>query len=311
MENQVSRLTLLNFSGLSGFVPSIAALAVFSSSDHMRSKKWLTHLTLLLVLSVSALIPAWAVDGVIEINDARVKKNNGNYPFVISQSGSYRLTGNLMPALGQVAISITVNDVTLDLNGFAIIGPGAGTASGVTVMASQTNITVRNGTIKSMGGTGIIAGNFARVEKVQLINNLGSGVFVASFSTVSGNIVSGNGLGGISVGQGSTVSGNTVNQNARSGILLSAGGCTVAGNTAFGNGTDATAPDRDGINGNNDGNTVIGNTARNNAGTGLRLGATSGFTNNVLTGNGDETNGAQRVGGIMMGVNICGTAVCQ
>jgi parallel beta-helix repeat protein len=310
MENQASAVTLLNFNGLLGRVWSIATLAVFSSPDYMRTKKCLTHLTLLSVLSVGATSPAWAVDGVIEINDARVKKNGGDYPFVVSQPGSYRLTGNLTPGQGKVAISITVNNVTVDLNGFAIIGPGAGLASGVTVMAGQSNITVRNGTIRSMGGTGIVAGSFARVEKVQSINNLGSGVSVGSFSTVSGNIASGNGLTGIDVGQGSTVSGNTVSQNARSGIVL-AGGCTVTGNTALGNGTDATAPNRDGINGTNDGNTLIGNTARNNAGTGLRLGATSGFTNNVLTGNGDGTAGAQRSGGIMMGVNICSNAVCQ
>ena len=49
-----------------------------------------------LVLAAFVLcIPAlWAADGVIEINQADVEANGG-FPYVISEPGSYMLTGNL------------------------------------------------------------------------------------------------------------------------------------------------------------------------------------------------------------------------
>jgi len=47
------------------------------------------------------------------------------FPVTISEVGSYRLTGNL--SIGSTdAIEITADNVTLDLNGFLIIGPECG-----------------------------------------------------------------------------------------------------------------------------------------------------------------------------------------
>src|SRR5262249_22472005 len=46
------------------------------------------------------------------------------FPVTISQPGSYRLSGNLVvPDPGTTAVEITADNVTLDLNGFAIMGP--------------------------------------------------------------------------------------------------------------------------------------------------------------------------------------------
>ncbi len=67
------------------------------------------------VLGVPAL---WAADGVIEINQATVEANGG-FPYVISEPGSYKLTGHLS-VLNTTAIEVRADDVTLDLNGFAI-----------------------------------------------------------------------------------------------------------------------------------------------------------------------------------------------
>ena len=47
-----------------------------------------------LLLGIGLASLASAADGVIEINQASVKAAGG-FPFVISQPGSYRLTGNL------------------------------------------------------------------------------------------------------------------------------------------------------------------------------------------------------------------------
>src|SRR5437660_10259917 len=46
------------------------------------------------------------------------------FPVTISQPGSYRLSSNLtVPDANTTAILITSDNVTLDLNGFSIMGP--------------------------------------------------------------------------------------------------------------------------------------------------------------------------------------------
>src|SRR5262245_38474761 len=84
--------------------------------------------------------PALAVDGVIEINQVAVfaggitPGDTPGFPATLSQPGSYRLTGNLdvtkmqngnpQPSSENItAILVTADDVQIDLNGFAIIGP--------------------------------------------------------------------------------------------------------------------------------------------------------------------------------------------
>jgi hypothetical protein len=64
--------------------------------------------------------PAFAVDGVILINQATVMAAGG-FPYKITQPGSYKLSGNLVvtTAIAE-AIVISSDDVTLDLNGFSI-----------------------------------------------------------------------------------------------------------------------------------------------------------------------------------------------
>ena len=64
-----------------------------------------------------------AADGVTEINQALIEASGG-FPYEITQPGSYLLTGNLtVPDADTTAIRVEATDVTLDLNGFAIIGP--------------------------------------------------------------------------------------------------------------------------------------------------------------------------------------------
>jgi hypothetical protein len=75
---------------------------------------------------------------------------DGNNVYIISQPGSYYLTGNLVAPLhlfggnAKNGIEITANNVTLDLDGFAL--QGAAGNKGIYIPNVQTNITVRNGT---------------------------------------------------------------------------------------------------------------------------------------------------------------------
>jgi parallel beta-helix repeat protein len=79
--------------------------------------------------------------------------------FKVGQTGaSYYLTSNIYVAPGKNAILITTWPVTIDLNGFSIIGLN-GSLEGITSGGQyRGNITIKNGTISGMGGNGISLG---------------------------------------------------------------------------------------------------------------------------------------------------------
>jgi hypothetical protein len=79
------------------------------------------------------LVPSlvFGVDGVILIDQNKALAGNvtlgdtPGFPVSITQSGSYRLDSNLLAPAGANGIEITASNVTIDLNGFSIIGtPG-------------------------------------------------------------------------------------------------------------------------------------------------------------------------------------------
>lgn len=65
-------------------------------------------------------------------------------PYTISTSGSYYLTQNLTASV--TAIIINADDVTLDLGGFTLTGPGS--SYGI-LMNGRSNVEIRNGTIRN------------------------------------------------------------------------------------------------------------------------------------------------------------------
>lgn len=76
-------------------------------------------------------------------------------PFTITTPGSYYLTGNLSTASDGILVS--ASDVTIDLMGFVITGPGPGSNSGIELDSfNHENLTVRNGTVRSFEN-GVIA----------------------------------------------------------------------------------------------------------------------------------------------------------
>ena len=66
-------------------------------------------------------------------------------PTTISSSGFYYITKNLPCVAGSHGITITADDVTLDLMGFNMIGPGGppDIFAGI-YMNGQSNVTIRN-----------------------------------------------------------------------------------------------------------------------------------------------------------------------
>jgi len=84
-------------------------------------------------------------------------------PFTITQPGSYYLATNVTVSSGD-AITITANDVSLDLNGFTIssTAPVANIDNAILLSGSRTNIAIRNGHISSgvtNNGAGVYSGS--------------------------------------------------------------------------------------------------------------------------------------------------------
>jgi hypothetical protein len=132
------------------------------------------------------------------------------------------------------------SDITIDLNGFALIGTN-GTAEGMTGGGTaRRNISVRNGTVRNWS-TGVLlnGGGLARLEHLNVsgnsshgmqmdapavvagcsvIRNGGHGIFTTSAVTViRGCLISENGLDGIRVGPSSVVAENLCQGKASSG----------------------------------------------------------------------------------------------
>lgn len=99
-------------------------------------------------------------------------------PFTISAPGSYYLTANLTVASGN-AITISADDVTLDLNGFTISSTApSSSGTGVNLTSTRRNVRIRNGFIR--GGTTFSGGTFTTA---------GFSDGVANNSTTSSNLV--------------------------------------------------------------------------------------------------------------------------
>src|SRR5438552_8329198 len=126
-----------------------------------------TRWTITLAVVTALAIPMYAVDGVVLINQSTALAGNvtpgdaPGFPVTISVSGSYKLSGNLtVPDADTTAIRITAEDVTVDLNGFSIIGPtvclgfpvtsSSRIGFGADIASDRSNTTVLNGTIRGM-----------------------------------------------------------------------------------------------------------------------------------------------------------------
>jgi hypothetical protein len=138
-----------------------------------------------LVLTIS---PAYAVDGVVEINQTSALAggitvgDGAGYPISITSPGTYRLTGNLdVTDLASYGILIQAADVTLDLNGFTLGTDSTSTTTGVFISSGSDNVEVGGGTIRDFPGFGLFvtAGvTLVRVIDVRAIGNANAGLLV-------------------------------------------------------------------------------------------------------------------------------------
>ena len=77
--------------------------------------------------------------------------DSAGYPITISQPGSYKLMSNLVVPDGLSGIQITADDVTLDLNGFKIVGAGSCVRDTASYLVTCTNVDYTSG-VEVKGG---------------------------------------------------------------------------------------------------------------------------------------------------------------
>ena len=199
--------------------------------------------------------------------EPRIAINSVNTPgdadssFKITQPGSYYLTANITGSVGKHGIEIVASGVTLDLNGFDLVGAlGMGAFDGVHAGGTGlTGIAVTNGSIRGWGQDGINLGDTGvaeacRVDSVLAAGNARVGIYggvnsqltrcsgtdgtyglyVRSSSSLLDCSASGNSSDGITTDSGTTLSNCSSGNNAGAGFTLFPG-CTASNCAAYGN----------------------------------------------------------------------------
>lgn len=229
-----------------------------------------------LLLMVTIPIAAYAADGQIKI----AQTPSTTFPIVIDKPGSYVLTNNIVVPANVNGIVINTDNVTIDLNGHAVIGPGkdsGGQYHGITTPSGRYGNAVINGSVKGFSGHGLsLLGENNQVKDVRSHNNGYIGIY-AAMSTITNCTAIRNNIG-IS-GSGSTITDCIANNNDTYGIH--AHGSTVTNCTASSNGSV-------GILTTNEPGTITNCSANDNGSNGIN-GVYSTITN--CTAKGNKSNG--------------------
>jgi hypothetical protein len=247
-------------------------------------------------------------------------------PVEITAPGSYRLTGDLvLPDADTGGILLETGDVTIDLNGFTVRGPGGCSGAPLACTAvglgfgilgeRRERVTVRNGAVVGSGSYGIALGRGGLVADVVLAHH-GAGPLVArpasvvtrttalrsagallanSHAVVSDTTARGLGASGISAGFGAALSRTTAVGNGEQGILLPAG-ASATKSVAVANGAEGFQL----------GTAVLSRSgAHGNGGDGARIAFTPGSAISRFTARGNREHGLDFVISIDSGYRAC------
>ena len=93
-------------------------------------------------------------------------------PFTITEPGNYAIVENLHGSAGSNGIVVSCSDVSIDLNGFALIGENSSLA-GIYVSGSYDRLHVMNGRVLNWGDEGINASTaqYSRFENLVISTN--------------------------------------------------------------------------------------------------------------------------------------------
>ena len=166
----------------------------------------------------------------------RINPETAGVPIVIDEPGSYVLTGPVLDCIGcddlpNHGIVISAADVTLDCNGFQIVGDPENSAVGISLIFPAENVVIRNGTVRNWSFAGILGGGTGVTLEDMRVNSCGqsgggSGISLSSEARVVGCTSNSNGGAGIQVSFGATVQDCIATGNTGNGIETAFGGLT-------------------------------------------------------------------------------------
>lgn len=251
---------------------------------------------------------AGAADGRRELSQAGA---GGTFPIHIGASGSYVLTSNLdlsaIPNESAISINAGVHDVSIDLNGFSIVGPCTGTPCAATsgngiAGLSSDRVSVKNGTVRGMAGNGVLLGAGARLSDLVLEAHGADGAQLGDAAVLTRIVARANGQDGLDVDEGSTVNDCVAIGNADDGIEVDGHGTVVTRSSARLNGghgiyasTAETVISECNVSANTGtgirtthASSILHNMSTSNTGTGIYAGSGSNLVENVSSGNGSH-----------------------
>jgi hypothetical protein len=198
---------------------------------------------LMIAIAVLATTPAWAQRKPIVIEPSSQSVAAATRALTILRSpGSYVLVRDLIDnRAGFDAVQITASNVTIDMQGFSILG-GSGIATGVGINAiGQSNVVIRNGIITGMAGGAIVTGANATISDITTSGNSTAGVGnppsiqAGNGSNISNDTTTGGNTGGIGCAEGCLVRSNVLQSNLGVGITLTDVTSGYSGNVLQGN----------------------------------------------------------------------------
>jgi len=202
--------------------------------------------------------------------------------FRITEGGSYYLTENVIGEADKAGIEVAANNITIDLNGFALIGifgtlDGIGTDPDEAI--SYFSITIRNGTVRNWRGHGIGGSRLSGtlVADIHAQDNSDNGIEVNPRSIIDRCIVEGNNANGIKVPSMCIVQNCTSTSNLGAGIEAGSDNQIRACIASFNDGNGVEGGSR---------NLIKGNLATGNDLHGISVGAECVVWDNYAHGNG-------------------------
>jgi hypothetical protein len=274
----------------------------------------------LLMLTATSVV-AEKTQGVVEIDQGAALRGGvtagdaPGFPVTLSVPGSYRLSGNLAVPAGSTGVQINADSVSLDLDGFSIVGPNTCNGDSRTqtttctdiftfdgVFSEKAQITIRNGTIRGMRFGIFLTRGPALIEEIHATGNTATGIKIET-GVVRRSTASNNGSDGISAfgsdgdstKGASVISDNVAVGNRNNGIVGS--GARVTGNASYLNRTGIWTWD----------SIVLENTMRSSEATGLIV-FRSLYGSNTLANNASDL--AVFPGSVSQNNNNCNGAVC-
>ena len=177
------------------------------------------------------------------LNEIEPRSVISSLPTTITNSGAYVVIANLVCTNNGHGIVVQADDVTIDLNGFTLLG-SPGSQSGIKANGAPSHLFVRNGTIRGWGVSAIDAaeGRNCRYEDILAFSN-GFNNTMAAFqfgsNTVAARCVAfTNKNAGFSIGLGSKIENCAAMNNGGMGMIVSRccvlTGCTFSENAVHG-----------------------------------------------------------------------------